>query len=347
MSILVTRSPAASRRCTRDQGCQHSTRLLPCRAQERPDAENCCVESSADGAVSVEPHGDHAGPLMAVFCTRCGEPNEGDGRFCMSCGAPMPRTIDTSADAPTQRIPVVRDRPRMGRGPWLIVVASVLVVLAAGAAAATATGLVGGGLFAVEPTPVARASDTPVGTTLPLAVAGTPTSAVLPPPTVIPAPLTTPTPTSTPTPSATATPIPPTPTPTRTPLPTVPPRSAAIDRVAQEGYRVADSSTYDERFPLRVLLGSRIGATSDYRAFFFLAERFLGTDTLQPSASPLAVVSHDGSTVTLRYLLYRVADADCCPSGGSTVVRYSWTGDRLVPLDPIPSDNRRDPLSRR
>jgi hypothetical protein len=125
------------------------------------------------------------------------------------------------------------------------------------------------------------------------------------------------------------------------------PRVIALGRVAQEGYMVPDPSTYDPRSPLRVLLGNRVGSSTDHRAFFFNGDQYLGTDTLAPSASPLGIVSRDANSVAIRYLLYRTSDPDCCPSGGSAVVRYAWNGEHLTPLDPIPTDDRRSNLSRR
>jgi hypothetical protein len=110
---------------------------------------------------------------------------------------------------------------------------------------------------------------------------------------------------------------------------------------------VPDRSSYDANATLRVLLGARNGANNDYRAFFFLNERYLGTDTLEPSASPLAVVSVEDTLVALRYALYRPADPDCCPAAGSVVVQFQWNGERLVPLDTIPATDRSAPTSRR
>jgi hypothetical protein len=138
------------------------------------------------------------------------------------------------------------------------------------------------------------------------------------------------------------------------PTPTVPPtlspaalREAAVERVQREGYTARDPQTYDARAQLRVLVGARIGASNDYRVFFFLGERYLGTDTLEPSAAPLSAVQQDSSTIAVQYALFRPADNTCCPSGGSATVRYRWTGDHLEPLDSIPTNLPNAPLSRR
>jgi S1-C subfamily serine protease len=123
---------------------------------------------------------------------------------------------------------------------------------------------------------------------------------------------------------------------------------AALARIAQEGYRVADTSTYDRAAPIRVLVGvaSSSADGSIQRAFFFAGDRYLGTDALEPSAS-VQVVRQAVNVVTLRYALYRPADAVCCPSAGTADVRYRWDGTRLEPLDAIPSSDPRAAVSRR
>ena len=81
------------------------------------------------------------------------------------------------------------------------------------------------------------------------------------------------------------------------------------------------------------------------RAFFFYGRRYLGTDASEPSARVQAMWS-DGTTVALTYVLYRRADPNCCPSGGGKIVRFRWTGRRVVALDPIPTRDWRAPLHR-
>ncbi len=77
-----------------------------------------------------------------------------------------------------------------------------------------------------------------------------------------------------------------------------------------------------------------INGRCDY-VFFFLGDRYLGTDVASCSELSRAV-SSDGGTVRVEYPLYRDNDAGCCPSGGSAFVRFHWNGQRLAPLDPIP-----------
>lgn len=282
--------------------------------------------------------------LVTIYCTRCGRANDENAAYCAFCGASMRRPVGRADNGATQPIPMAPEpsRPRGGFLVLLIVGAGLLLVFGAGAFAATAVGLLPNPLTPA-PLPTARPPETPIQALPTQAPSMTP----LPSPTTAASPTLSPTGTPRPTPT-----VPPTPTripltPTAEPSPTIAPIAEALRLVADQGYVVTDPNTYDPRLSLRVLLGRQRDSSTDHRAFFFLGDRYLGTDTLQPSAAPLALVSQDGTTIVLRYLLFRPTDPDCCPSGGSTTVRFYWGGERLVPLDPIPSDDRRAALSRR
>jgi serine/threonine protein kinase len=80
------------------------------------------------------------------------------------------------------------------------------------------------------------------------------------------------------------------------------------------------------------------GTNYDHRIFFFYGRRYLGTDTAEPSAQPPSIVSRNPFTVAVEYFLYTPNDPFCCPSAGFAIVRFSWDGNRLVPLDPIPAN---------
>lgn len=170
-----------------------------------------------------------------------------------------------------------------------------------------------------------------------------------------------------PTAAPTATPPPPAPTAKPAPAPTVQPApaapapqppiaggtpsqalQAAVARVAQAGYRVSDTSSYDASQSLRVLIGTAAGSADGYdqRAFFFLGDSYLGTDTASPSAQ-ISFQGQDGNVVTIAYALYRPKDPMNKPRGGKVGVRYQWNWTRLVPLDPIPPDDPKAELSRR
>jgi hypothetical protein len=96
-----------------------------------------------------------------------------------------------------------------------------------------------------------------------------------------------------------------------------------------------------------VLLGVKEPSDSyNNYAFFFIDGRYLGTDASHPSAR-LQFDSQTDDTVTLQYSLYQPGDSMPNPSGGRATVRYQWTGSKLVPLDPIPTDDWSAPMSRR
>jgi LppP/LprE lipoprotein len=69
--------------------------------------------------------------------------------------------------------------------------------------------------------------------------------------------------------------------------------------------------------------------------FFFVGNKYIGTDTDDPSTE-IQYGSGADTTVTVKYFLYRSADPLCCPTGGTASVGYHWTGHKLEPLDPIP-----------
>jgi hypothetical protein len=101
-----------------------------------------------------------------------------------------------------------------------------------------------------------------------------------------------------------------------------------------------NTSDYHSSQTLRVLVGRRAAAGDGYSqsAFFFVNERYIGTDAIQPSAT-LRVVSQGDTEVTLAYPLYRRGDAMCCPGAGEAQVRFQLNNGKLVALDPIPPVN--------
>jgi hypothetical protein len=122
---------------------------------------------------------------------------------------------------------------------------------------------------------------------------------------------------------------------------------AAADTVTAHGYAPLDISDYHPSQTLRVLLGTRAGSADGYaqHAFFFLGDRFLGTDAAQPSAS-IHIVGQSDTEVTLAYALYRSHDSLCCPSGGQAVVHFQLNDGTLVPLQPLPPASSATGLAR-
>jgi len=85
------------------------------------------------------------------------------------------------------------------------------------------------------------------------------------------------------------------------------------------------------------ILATATGTADGYAqaAFYFYNGRYLGTDAIAPSAG-ISEAWQDDTTVALSYQLYNTTDPMCCPTAGSAIVRFHWTGTQLVPLDPIP-----------
>jgi hypothetical protein len=130
------------------------------------------------------------------------------------------------------------------------------------------------------------------------------------------------------------------------PPPSTPPAGGGTVQDAEatlrdKGYRADNPDDYDPSATLRVLIGTRADSGDGYakKAFFFVGDRFIGTDTSDESAN-IKVAGTTDDTVTLAYAIYRKGDALCCP-GDSARVRYQWNGSRLVPLDAIPARSLR------
>jgi hypothetical protein len=67
--------------------------------------------------------------------------------------------------------------------------------------------------------------------------------------------------------------------------------------------------------------------------FFFVGGKAVGQRyfTSASSADPV-----DDVTFAVSYLVFRQGDAHCCPSGGSSTVRFRWQDGQLMALDPMP-----------
>ncbi len=63
-------------------------------------------------------------------------------------------------------------------------------------------------------------------------------------------------------------------------------------------------------------------------AFFFLNERYLGTDTTERYIGEIQIFPGRPSGIEIRYRTYSSADQPCCPSAIGTVT-YTWTGSSL------------------
>jgi hypothetical protein len=123
--------------------------------------------------------------------------------------------------------------------------------------------------------------------------------------------------------------------------------AGALATVQAKGYTPAETSQYHPNQTLRVLVGTRTGSSDGYgqQAFFFVAGRYIGTDTKEPSAT-VKVLAQSDTEVTLGYPLYRNGDPLSSPSGGQATVRFQLDNGKLTALDPIPPANSATGTSR-
>jgi hypothetical protein len=123
--------------------------------------------------------------------------------------------------------------------------------------------------------------------------------------------------------------------------------SGAVAVVRAHGFTPNTTSDYRTGQTLRVLTATRTGSGDGYaqQAFFFVGNRYIGTDTSQPSAG-VKVVAQSDTEVTLAYPLYRPHDPLCCPGGGQATVHFQLNNGHLVPLGTIPPASSTTGLSR-
>jgi hypothetical protein len=113
--------------------------------------------------------------------------------------------------------------------------------------------------------------------------------------------------------------------------------AGAVATLQARGYTPEETSQYHPSQTLRVLVGTRTGSSDGYdqQAFFFVAGRYIGTDTKEPSAT-VKVLAQSDTEVTLGYPLYRKGDPLSSPSGGQATVHFQLDNGKLTALDPIP-----------
>jgi hypothetical protein len=122
--------------------------------------------------------------------------------------------------------------------------------------------------------------------------------------------------------------------------------SEAASVLKARGYTPAETSQYHPSQTLRVLVGTKTGSSDGYgqQAFFFVAGRYIGTDTKEPSAS-VKVLSQSDTEVTLSYPLYRAGAPLASPSGQATV-HFQLNNGKLTALEEIPPASSASGLSR-
>lgn len=115
-------------------------------------------------------------------------------------------------------------------------------------------------------------------------------------------------------------------------------RTDSVSFVLDElGYAADDRGYWNPSATLNVLVGAAEGSATGrgQRAFFFVEGEYIGTDSIEDSQG-IGVEGRTDDSITLLYLLYREADAACCPTGGEALVTFQWDGELLEPLSPLP-----------
>jgi hypothetical protein len=123
--------------------------------------------------------------------------------------------------------------------------------------------------------------------------------------------------------------------------------SGAAAVVRAKGFTPNDTAEYHSSQTLRVLVGTRTGSGDGYgqMAFFFVGDRYIGTDAKEPSAT-IRVLSQSDTEVALAYPLYRKGDPLSSPSGGQATVHFQLNNGKLTPAGHIPPASSSSGLSR-
>lgn len=110
----------------------------------------------------------------------------------------------------------------------------------------------------------------------------------------------------------------------------------------RHGYATLTERDFRPDQRLKVLIGVRRGVSDAgaQLAFFFVGDRFIGTDSTATSGR-IAVTAQQDDAITLTYSLYRTGDTIDGPTGGSADVTFRWNGSALEPQSTIPTA---DPL---
>jgi serine/threonine protein kinase len=185
---------------------------------------------------------------------------------------------------------------------------------------------------AARPTPTVAPTNTPQPTSPAVAVAPTPEPTQPPPPTAT-AP---PPPTATPVPPPTMTPAPKAPTPTAAPPPKAPtpvpptpkPPASGLEpvlqadraRVASLGFAPGEEAVTSYNQENLIAIKGSCGPSCQ-QVFFFVNNRYLGTDTLRTSTSIGEIAPAGPGRIRVTYTSARPA----------VPITYTWNGQRLIP----------------
>ena len=115
--------------------------------------------------------------------------------------------------------------------------------------------------------------------------------------------------------------------------------TSARDYLASLGYGAlgVQYPRWDPSAPLNAIVAyyTAGAASGPGKVFFFVDGSLVGTDTAEGSGA-VSAIRVTPTEINAQYYLYAPGDPRCCPNGGTDTVRFTWTGAKLVALDPIP-----------
>lgn len=124
-------------------------------------------------------------------------------------------------------------------------------------------------------------------------------------------------------------------------------REEAAAIVVSKGYETkVESSIWRSGGGLNALYAQPAGTADgdSQKVFFFLKDRFIGTDTPLDELGSRFVSITSGelpNQITITYDLYKTDDPRCCPTGGTAEATFSVASDQLIHSGRIPSENER------
>ena len=115
---------------------------------------------------------------------------------------------------------------------------------------------------------------------------------------------------------------------------------AFVDKQCPANERVISTQMWTTGLKFNALYGNcRAGDGTDRHIWFFLGDRYVGSDTTRPFASRgILGLWRDTNVLAFMYVLYRTKDPNCCPTAGGKIVRFRLRDGRLVRLDPLPKN---------
>ncbi|MDP9325418.1 MAG: protein kinase [Candidatus Dormibacteraeota bacterium] len=113
---------------------------------------------------------------------------------------------------------------------------------------------------------------------------------------------------------------------------------------SDQGFPKCDTQGYEPTNTLHVLICNP--ADDNGEKVFFFTDKFVAADAQDPSAR-VEFGTQSDKEIAITYTLFKAADPDCCPTGGTATVRFQWDGNQLLALDQVPSSDDSKDGSRR